>query len=247
MKIHVISDVHLEFEAYSPPKLDVDVIILAGDIDVGVSGVAWAQNTFPETPVIYVPGNHEYYNSVIQESYAAFKSQTSGSNVHVLDNDLITIGEVQFLGCTLWTDFNLHGQPRSAKNLATRYINDYEAIEYGLNHRKLRTHDTFVMHQKSVQWLNASIDKTSTQSVIITHHAPSAKSLPENFVNEGFGATYASSLDNLVLRSKSSLWVHGHIHTSSDYSIGQTRVVCNPRGYSDHENPKFDPNLIIEI
>jgi len=247
MKIHAISDIHLEFEAYSPQKLDVDVILLAGDIDVGVGGVEWAQVAFRSTPVIYVPGNHEYYGSVFQENLADLKLQAKGSNVHVLDNDLITINEVQFLGCTLWTDFNLHNEPQSAKNLATRYINDYDAIKYGLNHRKLRTHDTFTRHRKSIQWLTSNLSKTSRQLIVITHHAPSAKSLPNHFVNEEFEAAYASSLDDLVAKSNASLWVHGHIHASSDYRIGHTRVVCNPRGYSDHANPMFNSNLIIEI
>lgn len=247
MKIHILSDVHLEFDAYSPPELDVDVVVLAGDIDVGVGGVEWATHTFPNTPVIYVLGNHEYYDSVLQDNYSEIVSKAKDTNVYVLDNEAITIDDVQFLGCTLWTDFNLLGESRSAKNLATRYINDYAAIQYGLNNRNLRTHDTFARHKKSIKWLNKSLDENLHQSVVITHHAPSIKSLPKNFVNEDLQAAYASPLDDLVSQSKSSLWLHGHIHASSDYTIGQTRVVCNPRGYSDSLNPMFDPHLIIEI
>ncbi len=247
MKIHTLSDVHLEFGLYTPPVLDVDIVILAGDIDVGTGGIDWASHSFPNIPVLYVPGNHEYYGTVLQKNYHDLKAHAQGTNVHVLDNEAVTINGVKFLGCTLWTDFNLRAKPRSAKNLATRYINDYSAILYGSKPRKLATQDTFTRHQASVKWLEKKLAKTTSQTVVITHHAPSVKSLPENFVNHEFEAAYASALDDLVLKSESSLWLHGHIHASSDYTIGQTRVVCNPRGYKDSQNPEFNSNIILEI
>ena len=247
MKIYLLSDIHLEFTTFNPPSLDVDVVVLAGDIHVGIEGVEWAHKTFTDTPVIYVLGNHEYYDSNMQLLYSDMKAATANTNVHILDNDVITISDTQFLGCTLWTDFNLHNRSRSAKNLATRYINDYDSIRYGLNNRLLKTHDTLARHVKSVKWLKKQLSQISNSSVVITHHAPSANSLPKQFVNEEFEASYASSLDCLVEQSKAACWLHGHIHASSDYMIGQTRVICNPRGYSDHQNPEFDPGMVIEI
>ena len=247
MKIHLLSDVHLEFEAYNPPRLDVDVVILAGDIHVGLEGIQWANKAFANTPVIYVLGNHEYYDSNMQQLFSKMKAVAEKTNVHVLDNDVITIGATHFFGCTLWTDFNLHGESRSAKNLATRYINDYDSIRYGKHDHALRTHHTHAKHVKSVKWLKKSLNQTSNPSVVITHHAPSEKSLPHQFVNEEFEAAYASSLENLVKESNAALWCHGHIHASSDYMLGGTRVVCNPRGYSDHLNPDFNPHMSIEI
>ena len=247
MKIYLLSDVHLEFDTFIPPRLDVDVVILAGDIHVGLAGIEWAKNTFADTPVVYVLGNHEYYDSNMQQVFSEIKETVVNTNVHVLDNDSITIGTTQFFGCTLWTDFNLHGEPRSAKNLATRYLNDYSSIYYGPNNRSLRTHDSYAKHVKSVNWLKKRLSQASKQSVVITHHAPSAKSLPHQFVNQELEAAYASSLDYLVKESKAALWCHGHIHISSNYMLGQTRVVCNPRGYSDHQNPEFDPYMILEI
>ena len=247
MKISLLSDVHLEFEDFNPPKLDVDVVILAGDIHVGLEGIEWAKNTFVDTPVIYVLGNHEYYDSNMQQLFSKFKAAAANTNVHVLDNDAITIGATQFFGCTLWTDFNLHQEPQSAKNLATRYINDYDSIYYGPSNRSLRTYDTHSKHVRSINWLKKRLNQTSTQPVVVTHHAPSAKSLPDQFVNQEFEAAYASSLDYLVKESKAALWCHGHIHASSDYTLGKTRVVCNPRGYSDHQNPEFNPHMVIDI
>ncbi len=247
MKIHLLSDIHLEFEAFIPPKLDADVVVLAGDIHVGLEGIEWARSTFADTPVIYVLGNHEYYDSNMQKLFLEIKAAAANTNVHVLDNDAITIGSTQFFGCTLWTDFNLRGESQSAKNLATRYINDYDSIYYGPSNRVLRTLDTHAKHVKSLNWLKKRLSQTSNQSVVITHHAPSAKSLPHKFVNEEFEAAYASSLDYLVRESNAALWCHGHIHTSSDYILGKTRVICNPRGYSDHQNPEFNPQMIIEI
>ncbi len=247
MKIHLLSDVHLEFEPYTPPELNIDVIVLAGDIHLGLEGIEWASNSFPDKPVIYVLGNHEYYESNMQNLFSEIKAVAANTNVHILDNDAITIESTLFLGCTLWTDFNLHQEPQSAKNIATRYINDYEAIRYGPNNRHLKTNDTHARHVKSINWLSQRLSQSSSQCVVITHHAPSGKSLPKDFVNEEFEATYASSLENFVEKSGADLWLHGHIHDSCDYTIGKTRVVCNPRGYSDNLNPSFNPELIIDI
>ena len=83
--------------------------------------------------------------------------------------------------------------------------------------------------------------------MVITHHAPSIGSVPRDFHRNPVSAAYASNLDELVEQSGAALWVHGHLHSQSDYRIGNTRVVCNPRGYPDERNPAFVPDLVIEI
>ena len=96
MKLHILNDLHIEFEDFAPPATDADVMILAGDIGVGVDGVRWAEERFPNQPVIYVPGNHEFYHHdllLIEE----LKAETP-DHIHVLNNDQVVIGGVRFLG-----------------------------------------------------------------------------------------------------------------------------------------------------
>ena len=108
MKLHILSDLHTEFAAFSPPETDADVVVLAGDIGVGLNGIEWAARRFPEVPVIYVPGNHEFYGHDIgltDELKAA-----APPNIHVLNNGRLEFDGVRFLASTLWTDFRLHGE-----------------------------------------------------------------------------------------------------------------------------------------
>lgn len=247
MKLYILSDLHLEFEDFVPPSLDVDVVVLAGDIGVGVDGIRWAQYTFPDKPVLYVMGNHEHYEHNLQINIKNIETESGDSNIHVLEKREVNINGVQFLGCTLWTDFNLTGNTRSSKYMATRYINDYECIHYSEKNRTLTTRDTSAMHARSLTWLKKQTRKAADKRVIITHHAPSAHSLPDEFVNQKFQSAYASSLDDFVIQSNANLWVHGHIHAACDYNIGDTRVVCNPRGYHDRQSKGFSASRIIEI
>jgi predicted phosphodiesterase len=107
MKLHILSDIHIEFAPFQIPETDADVIITAGDIGVGLEGVLWAKEQYKNKPVIYVPGNHEYYQhdiSLIDQLKAS-----STENVRILDNEMCIIDDVRFLCATLWTDFALYG------------------------------------------------------------------------------------------------------------------------------------------
>jgi len=248
MKIYILSDVHLEFADFRPPEIDVDVVILAGDIHVGNEGLKWAHKHFNNIPVIYVLGNHEFYGASFNDSLSSIRELSNNTNIHILENDSIEINDIQFIGCTLWTDFKLHGNTKSAKSMATRYISDYDEINYGKHHRRIKTSDITRLHQYSVSWLKNKIKyKTSEKRVVVTHHAPSKNSLTEEFLKSAISPAYASNLDALVRDSNASLWVHGHTHIQRDYKIGNTRVVSNPRGYPDDSNKNFIPNLIIDI
>lgn len=108
----VLSDLHLEFSNHDPPEdlTGVDIVVAAGDISPGVSGLHWLLDNFPRyLPVVYVPGNHEYYKHNYPALLAKLKDQARGTNVRVLNNDLVRINGITFLGTTLWTDFRLKG------------------------------------------------------------------------------------------------------------------------------------------
>jgi len=101
MKIRVLSDLHLEFQQWIAPKADADVVVLAGDIDVGIHGVEWARSSFPLNPIVYVPGNHEFYGGHMQDLLEELIVQGRRMGVDVLDGRGIVIGGVRFLGVTL--------------------------------------------------------------------------------------------------------------------------------------------------
>src|SRR5271155_1614541 len=109
MRLRVLSDLHLESCDWTPPESPADVIILAGDIHNGTSGLKWARREFASLPVIYVPGNHEFFGGQIDHVLAELRIEARRCNIHLLEGDEITIGNVRFLGTTLWSDFSLYG------------------------------------------------------------------------------------------------------------------------------------------
>lgn len=248
MKLRILSDVHVEFEDFDPPPAEADVVVLAGDIHLRHHGLDWALQKFPDLPVLYVLGNHEYYGRAMPAHLEKLRHLAAGSNVSVLENESLTIGEVTFLCCTLWTDFALYGDAPGDGAIANRVMNDYRIIRVSPTYRRLRPQDTAALHRRSASWLDAAARRhTGGKCVVITHHAPSIVSLPDEFRGDPVSAAYASNLDALVEQCAAELWIHGHLHSQSDYSIGNTRIVCNPRGYPDQRNPGFVPDLVIEI
>ena len=249
MKIYILSDLHIEFEGFNPPELKVDVVVLAGDIHVKEKGLIWAQEKFPDSSVIYVLGNHEYYKKSYPKHLHKLKGMAEGTNVTILENDVIEIGDTVFLGCTLWTDFRLFGDPRSPGIEASNTMNDYKKIRFGPSFRRLKPLDSVRIHNESIHWLKQEVERHRDRKlVIVTHHAPSRRSLPEEYSDDILSAAYASDLDNFVASSGAVLWIHGHIHTQKDYKIGETRVICNPRGYIPVEpNIDFVSEYILDI
>jgi hypothetical protein len=139
MKIHILSDLHIEFESFHPPKTDADMVVLAGDIHIGKKGIDWAKATFPSQQVLYVLGNHEYYGRAYPKHINDLKELVAGTNIHVLENDRLVIDNIVFLGCTLWTDFGLFDAPKIAGYHATQTMTDYRKIRVNPQYRKLRS------------------------------------------------------------------------------------------------------------
>lgn len=238
---------------WSPP--DADVTILAGDVATGVVGVMWAAEKFGARPVVYVAGNHEFYGSgrryfrhLEKLKAKAEEMNAQGANIHVLENDAVVIDGTRFLGCTLWADFDLYGTAPISQQIAQREMNDYNCIR--LDHgRMLTAADTAEFHRASRFWLSETLRQGHDgPTVVVTHHAPSEMSSHPRYRGDPCTPAYASRLEGLICDLRPALWVHGHMHNSSDYTICDTRVVVNPRGYVGHElNPDFDPNLVIEV
>lgn len=248
MKILVLSDLHIEFEAYQVDRLGADVVVLAGDVHVKDKGLKWAINNISNIPVIYVMGNHEFYGSAYPKLVDKLKEESKGSNIHILEKDSVSIDGVNFLGCTLWTDFNLFGDSRKDGYQCQQVMTDYKKIRLSPRFSKIRSIDIFSIHRKSLNWLTNKLSELEGQkNIVVTHHAPSLRSVPDYYKDNVISAAYASNLENVIEKHNPRAWIHGHLHNSSNYQIKKTQVVCNPRGYSDERNHEFDDNFIIEI
>lgn len=256
MKILVLSDLHHEFgvPVEIPEDIDYDVVVLAGDIDVRDRGGKWAVETFTNCPIIYVTGNHEYYGTTTTKTHRLLSELDSAhDNFHFLhaNKPSVEIDGIVFIGSTLWTDFKLSDyHPNydqiSAMRFAKTCMNDYSRIttrSKGI-YRRLEPADVLSWHQEDLENIgnhlyNAGLKKT----VVITHHAPSPKSINEKYENcTDSNMYFASDLETFMSEHSPNIWIHGHMHDPVDYMIGSTRVFSNPRGYVMKE--KYDRNSI---
>ena len=146
------------------------------------------------------------------------------------------------------TDFGLLGAPGTAASAAMQRMNDYRRIRLSPSYQKLRSRDTSLIHHTSLKWLQEEIGRDQgCKQVVISHHAPSSESVDPTLRHDILAAAYASDLTEFIKQSGVDLWIHGHLHTQSDYYIGDTRVLCNPRGYPDEPNKRFVPDLEIDL
>ena len=270
MKLLIMSDVHLEFAPCVPDAASVakaDVIVLAGDIGVGLRGTRWAQEAFPsDKPVIYIAGHHEFYRHDRNIALDNMRLDCKGTNVHFLDRDEVVIDGVRFVGATLWTDFDLLARGRDletqvALKRARQGLNDFHVILEGnkeQNHAHFTPEHSLREHRLSRAWLAERLaSPTKGTTVVVTHHAPSGRSTAPAYVGDSLSPCFASELPEAgFFGDKAALWIHGHMHNSSDYDHAGTRIVCNPRGYPrsrimgpeiGFENPEFDPKLVVEV
>ena len=254
MKLRILSDLHREFGHVPLPAVEADVVVLAGDTDLGVRGVHWAVETFAPTPVLYLAGNHEYYGYAMEKLLPELRAAAAGTNVWFLENDVAEFGGYRFFGSTLWTDFRLFADQQVDAMLKAKDhgfgMTDYVRIRTLPKYQRLRPVQTLRRHSESLlamkQFLAAG---PRDRSVVITHHAPSARSLVAGWERDLLSAAYASPLDALLEEPGPALWVHGHIHSFRDYTVGRTRVLSNPLGYQGDEPQQtgFVPDLVIEL
>jgi len=272
MKVLILSDLHLEFAPFEPaPDLEFDVVVLAGDIHSPAKrAVQWAADRFRGKPVIYLLGNHEYYDGRLDTTLTEARREAEGTNVHLLDGDEVVIAGVRFLGATLWTDFELAietpeglvSDAARAMKMATNLLNDYtlirapdESAEPGTwrhnQGRKLQAQDTLRIHQAQRAWLRDKLSEPfNGPTVVVTHHAPHRSSLAQRYANDWASGAFITELSDAFF-DVPALWIHGHTHQQFDYRVRSCRVVSNPRGYVNWsgkiENKAFDPELIIDV
>ena len=283
MRIQLLSDLHLEryvraWEGLGEVQVDprADAVVLAGDIAKGWASLQFAHQLAERSqlPVLWIPGNHEYYEQDYDELRLRF-AQAELPGVHVLMERSVTLGDVRFLGATLWTDFALY---QGAARLATReaamntgkiVINDFRVIRRGLE--LFSPQDSVREHTRARAFLERELRQPfEGRTVVVTHHAPCARSIHARFFADSrvlrspvrlsgerevwrINPCFASNLEKLVAHA--DVWVHGHMHNTADYHEGGCRVVANPRGYPrwsgggelEFENPDYVPQLLIDV
>lgn len=264
MKIQIVSDLHLEFADINiQNQMGADVLILGGDIMVASKvhkpeseyGIRFRdflkRVSFQFPHVIYVMGNHEFYDSgrwfdSIDEMRLACAVHP---NIYMLERDCKQIDDVLFVGGTLWTDMNRF-DPLTLHAIRDK-LNDYRAIRNDKNgFIPIKPADTVDRHRLTRDYIKLIVESNRDKKVVVVgHHSPSFQSCHELYRSDYImNGAYHSNLTDMMLDNPNiKLWTHGHTHHPFDYMVGETRVVCNPRGYDGYENTGWDPNKIVEV
>jgi Icc-related predicted phosphoesterase len=252
MKVQIFSDLHADVARPRPitvaPK--VDAAIVAGDVCEGAeNGFARLRQIVPmQVPIIMVMGNHEYYRRHFAGELAVARQAAPLFGVHLLENDVVTLGGVRFIGCSLWTDYDLFGDPQRAMQVAATGLNDHRRIKWSKEPwLRFRPQEALGLHQQSRAFIEATMAAPfDGTTVVLTHHAPHPGSMHSRYKSDLLTAAYVSDLTAVIEAGRADLWVHGHVHESLDYRVGATRVVCNPHGYGT-ENERFDSALVVGV
>jgi len=248
MKLWTISDLHTETGFWSPREIpDADVCVLAGDIARGGEEIVrWAaQHIRPHMPVVAVLGNHEFYRGDLETERRKAQAQGWRHDIAVLDDMTLTVGDVRFVGATLWTDYALYGDPDTTMKAARLGINDHRLVRIG--GRPFMPADALRMHKQSVAYLESVLAAPfDGDTVVVTHHCPHPDSVHADYAGDPLTPAFCNDLSGLIERYQPTAWIHGHTHSSFDYQVGSTRIICNPRAYPG-ENPSFNPQLVVEV
>jgi Icc-related predicted phosphoesterase len=240
MNVQILSDLHLEFHrnkwrdfVESLDPRDVDVLVVAGDIStLPILRHAIASLCAKYAEVVYVLGNHEYYDfspGDVDDVLASIRD--ARPNFHWLQNEVVEIAGTRFAGTTLW----FRDQP---SNLTHEYaMNDFSLI---LGFKPW----VYEQNEQALEFLEKEAPRAD---VVVTHHMPSVQCVLSRFEGDPTNCFFLCELDDLIQRAKPSLWIHGHTHDSIDVRVGETRVICNPLGYMPWHNQAFDEKLIVEV
>lgn len=242
MKIRLLSDLHHEFYhdqlLYEP--LGEDVLVVAGDLTVGATRVIEALKRFADkiTNVVYVTGNHEYYNSNMPYVNEAIMKGTHGTNIHFLNPGSITLfadKPVTFIGGTLWSEFN---KDAIAKFACSHSINDFNSIK-GFSTDKCV--ELYVEHAK---FIKEAYEKLPGKKIIVTHFLPDTACISAQYRGpDPLNTYFANQLGDWISNLKDvPYWLFGHSHTPTNIFIGEVNLIANPYGY--YRNPTFKEVII---
>jgi predicted phosphodiesterase len=246
VKLMIASDLHAdlwrapEFWGQDFSGLKDTKLVLAGDIfslrpfatDALKADLELLLEAFEE--VVYVPGNHEYYGTSpyrADEALNQLEEEYEHKGLCILRNQHGGYADGSYiLGGTMWIPKVPAGTPPINDSFQIRNFSPWYYEE----------------HERFKAFLE---DSLQPGDVVITHHCPSLKSVPTRYENDPCNPWFvAPEMEKLILERKPKLWIHGHTHTSFDYMLGETRVICNPLGYrGEGQSERFNPRLIVEV
>ena len=254
MKIAYYSDLHIEHSNILLDTKKADVVVLAGDIYAlgasyvkPVSTIDWIQDTFPDTPVVFVPGNHDFELSHMEKQYDSWRNQCAQTNghVHCLWNDEVVLGDTRFLGTPLFTNFASTNNQQKCMEIAKNIV-DFNAIGY--KGRLVTPFDYIDLFNQSCDYLHKELNNPSHQDkthVVVTHFAPATKCQNPNLPSRPESAYWASDCEDLI--QQSNIWISGHTHFSFKAKLGDDpkhgHLFSNARGYSKIMGLSSDKNF----
>lgn len=271
MKLWIWSDTHNELgtvNKFPEKRPDADLAIMAGDWTHAdkIEETAKAFIERFQMPVIYVAGNHEFYGSLERKSaletdqlilkLAEANSKVWDHRLFLLDEDLLVLDDVRFIGASLWVDFMMSLKEKSLlparMRQATHMLNDFEAIRMRSGLR-FEPADMLELHRSNAEYIRGELAKPfNGKTVVISHHLPHPDCTPSVYAGMEANYLFASSADAFgdIFESDDApaLWVCGHTHHAVDVQIGKTRVLCNPLGYWwEHRSGNgFREDLVID-
>lgn len=267
MKLQILSDLHLETEDFDPePAPGADLLVLAGDIDA--TWAAYARFAGWPTPVLVVPGNHEFDRRELRQALPAFRDHCARFGLQVLECDqwLHTTDDgraIRFLGTVRWSDFDVFGPARQAKSIkAAGYFQKvmqascdgqvFDAQAVRAEALACRAWLQARLKPGGVAGAHAPATPTWDATVVITHFAPSLRSADPRYGMQPTTASFCNDDEELI--GHVDLWIHGHVHWRSDYAMprspraGAARVVCQARGLAHKgETEGFDPLRLFGV
>jgi len=242
VRINYFSDVHLEFGEQNLPETDADIVVAAGDIGVFDQGIAWLKAI--NKPVIYVAGNHEFYNNEYNQVLVMLRQACVGTNIHFLEKDQLIFQGVRFIGCTLWADLFVEGEEKA--EALGKSLNDFRKVSF--ESETFNQKQFSALHRVSKAWLEEQLARPyAGKTVVITHHAPTEWSWIDT-PNSLKKLAYCNDLKPLFHEYEIAAWFHGHVHNLGDYRIADARILSNTRGYVGRKIVAgFDVNKTVDI
>lgn len=255
-----MSDLHFEFNVAVPgwmPPLpeQSDVLVLAGDISSGehiVRDVMKIASALPETHIVFVAGNHEFYRENIDDKLEELKRIfADNSNIHFLENAAVEINGIHFLGCTLWSGFDTVPEYTVEQSMVTasQCINDFRQILTGKEHRRFLPMDAAQRFYESKTWLDQQLTVLdSRRTVVVTHFPPTREAHHQNIAEDIFANYFQANCLDIIEEHQPLAWLYGHNHYSRQDEIGQTILLSKQLGYpNERDIPPFNTDCAIVI